>query len=99
MCNIYGHVKVGGDSKGSLYLLTSLPELHSLDGTTVYSEMDVWKEGLLVILVLVTEIEDTYNLVFKPFQTFIPVQRYSIHLMLPWEHPDIFSLTPLDLNW
>ena len=56
MCNIYGHVKVGGDSKGSLYLLTSLPELHSLDGTTVYSEIDVWKEGLLVILVLVTEI-------------------------------------------
>ena len=37
---------------------------NSLDGTTVYSEMDVLKEGLLVILVLVTEIEDTYNLMF-----------------------------------
>ena len=29
-----------------------------------FTEMDVLKEGLLVILVLVTEIEDTYNLMF-----------------------------------
>ena len=29
-----------------------------------FTKMDVLKEGLLVILVLVTEIEDTYNLMF-----------------------------------
>ena len=39
---------------------------NSLDGTTVYSELGMLKEGLLVILLLVIEIEDIYNLVFKP---------------------------------